>query len=425
MTIYIHNVNILIKLTLHHVERHFAMSKFVGGNSSDLSERNRSMVLRILQQGEICSRADIARRTGLTNAAITKIIAGMVDIGLVSEVGYLKSAPKHRAVGLVLHSEKFQVLGVKFMRGMYALGVFDISGKCYAHQEFTFSNEIAPEIILAEMKQNIDEYIAQYPRIISIGVALPGPYGHKEGRVITMTDMPGWTKVNFNVFFNQSFDKPVFIEHDAHAGAMAEWLFGNYDERMDSLVYFLIGAGVGAGVIMNGKLFGGANGFACEIGHISIDVNGHVCECGNHGCLEQYCSASALLRKAKVRCPECFKKDNQATCEAIFTSARMGNQNALSILKEIATYIGYGCITLINAYNPSEIVIGDILSKAGDLLLPTIRQVVQSRLEKEIYDSVHIRMTNFKLDPTLYGAAAVATDKALQMPSIFLKAEQM
>lgn len=400
-----------------------------GKNNSDLTEMNRSAVMKILQQQEVCSRADIARQTGLTQAAITKIVASMMEMGIVSEVGIITgSSDNRRSIGLKLNADRHQIIGVKFAREMFAVGVFDISGKIYTQTETKFSLEENPQTVLSSMKKQIHDMLKKHENVVSIGLAVPGPYLRDEGRIAVVTRMSAWHTINFIEEFKEEFQKPVFIEHDANAGALAEWLFGGHGQSLHTLAYFLVGEGVGCGMIERGRLFLGVQGSACELGHVSVDVLGPRCECGNYGCLEMYCSASALWKKAQKCVPECLPSgplqssenlQSSEACNAIFDAARGGNQKALDVVRETAEYIGYGCVTIINAYNPDIIILGDVVSQGGDLLMPTILEVVKQRVIPELHTKVQIKISNLKIDPTLYGAAATATNKVLQLPSMF------
>ena len=393
-----------------------------GGNNSDLTEMNRSAVVKILQQQDVCSRASIARQTGLTQAAITKIIAVLMDIGIVSEVGSIKGNGNRRSIGLKLNADRHQVIGVKFARQMFAVGVFDISGKMYTMTETEYSIDDDPKTVLDSMKAQIHIALQEYKSVVAIGIAVPGPYLREEGRIALVTRMSKWHDINFIEEFDEEFDKPVFIEHDANAGALAEWWFGGHDKHLHTLAYFLVGEGVGSGVIEDGKLLLGTQGIAAETGHISVDARGPRCECGNYGCLELYCSSDAMLRKMQQSTLESSVIGTQKSikaCIEIFDAARVGDKRALDVVREIGEYIGYGCVTLINAYNPDIITIGDIISQGGHLILPVIRDVVRQRTIPELHRKVQIKISALKIDPTLYGAAAIATDKVLQLPSAF------
>ena len=398
-------------------------NEVAGNNTTDLTEMNRSAIVRILQQKGMCTRAEIAKLMGLTQASITKLVAYLIDMGIVSEVGSVKGKGNRRSIGLRLNAEKNLVIGVKFSRHVYAIGVFDISGKLYEQSETEYSLEEKAGKVLSDMKAQIKALLKKYEKVVAIGLALPGPYLRKEGHIAMVTRMPSWHNVNFIEEFKEEFDKPVFIEQDANAGALAEWWFGNHGRPLTSLTYFLVGEGVGSGVVDHDSLLLGNQGIASEVGHISIDYNGPTCECGNRGCLELYCSTMAFLKEAEEKLPELFKetyKNRAQACERVFEAARNGNETAKTLVEKIAEYIGYGCVTLINAYDPEIIVIGDSISKGNELLLPTIKRVVKERTLPEIGERVRIEISNLSIDPTLYGAAAIATDRVLRKPSEYL-----
>ncbi len=399
------------------------IKEVAGNNTSDLVEMNRSAIVRILQQMDVCSRADIAKMTGLTQASITKIVAVLIDMGIVTEVGFTKGEGNRRSIGLRLNAEKNLVLGVKFSRHVFSIGVFDICGKIYTQQETEFGLDEFASDVVADMKRQIHELLNKYENVVAIGFAVPGPYLRKEGLIAMVTKMPSWRNVNFIQEFEDEFDKPVFIEQDANAGALAEWWFGNHGRPINSLAYFLAGEGVGSGIVDHDRLLLGNMGIASEIGHISIDYKGPTCECGNKGCLELYCSTNALLKKAEEILPELFKEEYEnrwEACNRVFLAAKEGNEKALKLTEEIAEYLGYGCVTLINAYDPEIIVIGDSISQGGDLLLPTINRIVKERILPDISKRVQIKISKLTVDPTLYGAAAIATDKVLRKPSEYL-----
>lgn len=397
------------------------MVKTTGGNNSDLMEMNRSAVVRILQRRAVCSRADIARETGLTQPAITKIVAALIDMGIVSEVGGIKGSGNRRSIGITLNGGKYQIIGVRFSRQIISMGIFDIYGKVYHTEDLLYTNDDPPAHVLSRLKDKIRATLAARSHVAAIGFALPGPYIHKAGHIAVITQMPAWRDVNFRQELEHAFDKPVFIEHDANAGALGEWLFGSHGQHVNSLAYFLVGEGVGSGIIENGSLLLGAQGCASELGHISVDVHGPVCECGNRGCLEMYCSSHALITKAIEAAPEAFEHMPH-TCETVFAKARQGNRAIRKVIDEVASYIGFGCVSLIYAYNPNVIVIGDSVAAGQELILPTVLKVVRERVLPELYGKVEIKISALSVNPTLLGAAAAATNKVLQMPSVYLTA---
>ena len=392
-------------------------------NNSDMNEAHRSVIVKLLQQKELCTRAEIAKLTGLTQASITKIVSSLIDMGIVLEVGSVKGEGNRRAIGLRLNSEENRVIGIKFSRWLIEAGVFDISGKNYSRDSFEFDMNEDPAKVLSKLKSNIHEMLEKHKNIVAVGMAVPGPYLRQEGHIAIVTRMSKWHDVDFVKEFKDEFSRPFFIEQDANSGAMAEWWFGNHEKPMESLAYMLVGEGVGSGIVENEKLILGKLGAASEVGHMSIDVNGKRCECGNYGCLEMYCSAPVMLQRAKQEMPEIFSKKHEGRTrehEMIFEAARQGNKKALALLKEMARYISYGCVNLINAYNPDIIVIGDLMAKAGDLILEDIKNFTEERAIPELYEKTKIMISELEVDPTLYGAAAIATDRILRKPSEYL-----
>ncbi|MBR1876141.1 MAG: ROK family transcriptional regulator [Lachnospiraceae bacterium] len=277
-------------------------------NNTDMNEAHRSLIVKILHQKEVCSRAEIAKITGLTQASITKITASLIEMGIVYESGIIKGSGNRRAIGIRLNTENNLVIGVKFSRHMYVIGVFDIGGKFYTRTETEFDINEDPRVVLDDIKKQVHAYLKEYKNTVAIGMAVPGPYLKDEGFIAIVSRMSAWHDVNFIKEFENEFKIPFFIEQDANAGALAEWWFGNHEKPMDTLAYMLVGEGVGSGIIQGDRIFGGKQGIASEIGHISIDVNGPRCQCGNFGCLELYCAAPVLLTKAKREASGLFKK---------------------------------------------------------------------------------------------------------------------
>ena len=189
-----------------------------------------------------------------------------------------------------------------------------------------------------------------------------------------------------------------------------------------SLAYYLLGEGIGLGIIDNGSIYYGAHGTATEIGHISVDVNGKPCDCGNIGCLERYCSANAIherLNEQPSIVPGCEAMTHAQACTALFAKAAAGDKAAMDLTSEVARYIGYGAVNIINAFNPTHIVLGDIISQAGQPLLNEVKKVVRERTIPEVGHDTKITLSNLPTDATVSGAAAVAITNFLEHPSMF------
>lgn len=391
-------------------------------SQAGVAETNRSRILRHLYRNGVSSRAQIATALGLTPAAITKITAQLIEAHAIEETGDLDGKKNRRSIGLALDTAHFHVIGVKFARSLVQIGVFDLTGSQSSLTTLPYvSNDTIDETI-ATVHSTIEQLLHEDPTIVAIGMAVPGPYLRNNGHTAVVSSMQGWRAINFIDEFANSFTVPVFIEQDARAGVLANSLFDPNSNGEPNLAYYLVGEGVGLGVIDHGRIINGALGTATEIGHVSIDVNGKPCDCGNIGCLERYCSTPAIHQMLIDNGTIVNGADSMShteACRALFALAHHGDEAALAMIRTIGTYIGYGCLIIFNTFNPHTIVIGDIVSEAGQPLLDEIKRTVRQRAIPEIYESTTIRLTTMPTDAAVLGAAAVAINYLLDHPSDF------
>lgn len=387
-----------------------------------VAETNRSRIMRHLYRNGVSSRAQIATALGLTPAAITKITAQLIEAHAIEETGDLDGKKNRRSIGLALDTAHFHVIGVKFARSLVQIGVFDLTGSQSSLTTLPYvSNDTIGETI-ATVHSTIEQLLHEDPTIVAIGMAVPGPYLRNNGHTAVVSSMQGWRAINFIDEFANSFTVPVFIEQDARAGVLANSLFDPNSNGEPNLAYYLVGEGVGLGVIDHGRIINGALGTATEIGHVSIDVNGKPCDCGNIGCLERYCSTPAIHQMLIDNGTIVNGADSMShteACRALFALAHHGDEAALAMIRTIGTYLGYGCLIIFNTFNPHTIVIGDIVSEAGQPLLDEIKRTVRQRAIPEIYESTTIRLTTMPTDAAVLGAAAVAINYLLDHPSDF------
>ncbi|MDO4913818.1 MAG: ROK family transcriptional regulator [Bifidobacteriaceae bacterium] len=400
------------------------MSSLQQHTQSSLSEHNRSSIIRYLYMHGICSRAQVASALHLTPAAITKITARLLDHSIIKETGNLEGKKNRRSIGIGLNYNKFHIIAVKFARTLIEIGIFDFAGNCIKQlPTIVVANDTVKQAV-NEVHATIKKLIQTDSKIVAVGIAVPGPYLKKAGYIAIVSSMPEWQNINFNNEFNSAYDVPVFIEQDARAGALAESLF-NKENNSQSLAYYLLGEGIGVGVIDNNHILLGYQGAISELGHVSIDINGKPCECGNKGCLERYCSAPTLhqlINEAHI-INNSEHMEHYEVCQEFFklVNSNEANTQAQEIFRNLATNIGYGCIMIINAFNPKRIILGDIIAQAGQPLLQIVKEVVHSRVIKELDETTEIVLSTLRSDTALSGAAAIAISQFINKPSRFIK----
>ncbi len=401
-----------------------------GKNYEDISSVNRSFIIRYLRQNGVCSRAQISKAMGLTQASISKITGQLIEEKILYEVGYITGEKGRRSVGIALNTRCKKTLGVRISRRSFAVGLFDLSGQMYESTSGQFTAETTLHDVIARIRSILWDYLHRYPDIASIGVAVPGPFNPHTSEIILTTSMAtsDWTNTCLKDEFGD-FPVPISFCHDAEAGALADWWFGSQASGMGTtLVHFLVGEGVGAGCVANGEIVNDYRSFSREVGHISIDVNGPECPCGNHGCLELYCSSFAFLAQVQKELPGHPKSTlfrmNQLTVRDVFAAAKAGDQFAGQCVDRLGTYVGYGVVNVVNAYAPDVVILSNEMARAGGKLLERVREVVNQRVSGVIAKHVSIQLEDDWLmeDPILYGAAAVAVNLCMENPVMLLGA---
>ena len=215
--------------------------------------------------------------------------------------------------------------------------------------------------------------------IDSIGVGIPG-IANNTGTIIKCTNM-NWHYIPFASLVHQRLDVPVYIDNDANVAALAESVAG-VSRGTSSSVFITIGTGIGSGIILNGRIWSGAHGIGGELGHTILEIGGNLCTCGNHGCLERYCSANALIRigrEAVVSHPDsailaAAQGDPQKVkARTIIDAARTGDPLAVELYTRYISYLGQAVANVVNFLDPEIIVLGGGVSGAGDFLLNPLR----------------------------------------------------
>ncbi|UUX33522.1 ROK family transcriptional regulator [Fundicoccus culcitae] len=386
-----------------------------GLKPSDISLGNKNLIVRLITNNEIMSRSEISRITGLSEAAVSKIVASLIDNKILKEGEFVKGIRGRRAIGVTIDNETYRILSVHLSRRYFKIGKFNLSGECEESKVIEFetinANEMLKQVII-EVKNEL----SKDNRYLSLGVAVPGPFDMQTGVIMLMTEIIGFDNINIKDVFENEIDIPVIITHDANAGALA--CINNESERMTSnLAYYLVGEGVGVGVINEGNLVLGNRGVAGELGHVSIDHQGKKCKCGNHGCLELYCSSLSIINQAislrwEYTDSKIFSKE-KITIRHIVECADNNDLLAMKILKEAGYYISLGVLNIINSYNPEEIIIGDELSIASKYIQSELDEVLNERGISDVIKETSIIYADPQVDYILKGAAINAIDETV------------
>ncbi|MFC1483612.1 ROK family protein [Candidatus Neomarinimicrobiota bacterium] len=269
-----------------------------------------------------------------------------------------------------------------------AVSLMDADGNLYERDEYpTTKGGDSWEPTVESLKSSVAGYLAGR-RVESIGISCGGPLNRNAGLILSPPNLPGWDEVPITSIFRQAFKLPVYVENDANAGALAEWKFGA-GKGCRNLIFLTFGTGLGAGLILDGRLYTGTNDLAGEAGHVRLAEDGPL---GYHrrGSFEGFCSGPGLAQlmvmeidtlvdeAGQSAVTQKYKSFEEITGRDVVEWSLAGDQLAIISVEKSGTYLGKGLAIMIDILNPEVVVVGSMGVRLGDLLLDPARKVVAS-----------------------------------------------
>jgi glucokinase len=280
------------------------------------------------------------------------------------------------------------VVGIDIGGTKVACSALDQSGELVARSRRPTDPSGDPERDLARMADDLKALVAESPlewhEIAAVGVSVPGPFDPERGLVLQPPNLPGWDEVAVGPLLETALGRPVRLENDANAAALAEWHFGA-GRGSQHMVYLTMSTGVGAGLVLGGRIHRGLNASAGEVGHAPIEWEGEPCACGLRGCLEAYVGGAAWSRRLRDRVPDASRvlllagARDRVTPEHVVGAAREGDRFALEELERFNHYLARGIVSLAFTVAPERVVLGTIAVAAGEALcLEPVRRMVRA-----------------------------------------------
>jgi glucokinase len=326
-------------------------------------------------------------------------------------------------------SEKL-ILGVDVGGTKIAAAVVTDEGKIISRGYGSTSAQAGPQVVIDNIFHTINRAISSSNVVLSqlsgIGIAAAGIIDSKKGKVIFSPNLPGWHEVPLGDAVHQRFNVSTYLGNDASLAALGEWRFG-VKKQVANLIYVTVSTGIGGGIICDGKLYTGVLGVAGEVGHMTIDVNGPRCNCGNVGCWETLASGTALAREAVKHIKEGASTSivefaggdlTRVDAKVVFEAAKQGDKLANQLIARLGYYLGVGLANLVNIFNPELILVGGGVAKMGDLLLEPAIRVVEERAFTTSATSVQIRPALLGDDSSILGAVAFVLDNLAEGSTI-------
>jgi glucokinase len=311
-------------------------------------------------------------------------------------------------------------LGVDFGITNIRAALSDQEGVFYTIYTCDTEVKAGREQVLWNIVNAVEAVIGNVDRTLLKGLAIgvPAPINPSSGTIFTIPGLKEWDNFPLAEYLRQKLSLPVFVENDANLAALGEYTFGvggGKDYRC--LVYLTISTGVGTGIIYKGQFFEGSNGFAGELGHTTVDVNGERCVCGNTGCLAHYVCGGAIRNQAinllqngadSVLREWCNGDLTKITSKMVGEAAQQGDQTALELLQRTGKYLGAGVTNIIHAFNPDVIVIGGGVAQIGAPLFEPMQVWVNQNAITIFQKQVAIVPASLGDNAGLYGTIAYA-----------------
>lgn len=357
-------------------------------------QHNRDLVLRTLFSHESISRAEIARVTNLTRTTVSEVVNGLRNERLVDEVGRGESIGGKSPILLSVIAGSRYLIGLNLAQDKFIGAIVNLRGEIKETVEIKVNNndgDKALELVYQILDQLIRKKIEP---IVGIGVGTPGLVNTREGVIVNAVNL-AWKDLPLGALLEKKYKVPVSILNDSQATAIGEYVYGGDHAPDENLIVVNVKHGIGAGILINGRLFQGDGGGAGEIGHVVVEENGIQCRCGKSGCLETVASARAVINQLGVSSFE------QALAE--FSS---NDANSRQIVTTAGKYLGISLANLIGTLNIQKIVLTGDMTQLGETWLDAIRTSMQKASLEKIYEDTKLEIGTLDYRACILGASA-------------------
>ncbi len=392
-----------------------------------LKKRNKHLILNTIRKKGAISRHNITTLTGIRPATVIDFVNKLIKDGLVKEIGEGKSTGGRKPLLLELNPENRFAVGVHLGGTKIIAVVADLNGNIIHKVEKRSGAYKGKDSFTKGTLETITEVIKNSKiktnKIIGIGLGIAGLVDKERGISLYCSHHSWWRDIPFKDIVEREFKKPTYVENDTRALTMGEKWFGA-GKNAESFLYLEVSEGIGMGAFLNGGLYSGIGGSGGELGHTTIDKDGPLCPCGNHGCLETIASTIAIEKRMKELLEQgvnsLIKEEvkgnlNKVTFSTIVKAAQKGDKVAFQVLEDAGKHIGIGTANVVNLFNPALVIIGGLIAEAGNLILDPIRRTVKTCALTKLANEVDIRLTEFNETGTALGATTLVLEKLFEM----------
>ena len=391
------------------------------GYLRQIKQHNMSQVLKHIWNLEPVSRIELVDETMLTSGTITNLTQDLLKVSLLKETELTTGNVGRRRVMLRLNEQCFKLIGIDIGRSSYEVVTTNLTGQILQSKEVAMDRNTNPYRVLEGVARIVRDMIsqisAQQDKLLGIGLSIPGPMSLRDGVLLVPPNFPHWEHFEIRKELELMLGRPIVMNDDARTSALAERWFGHSRKhKEDSFVYITMGYGIGGGVVSKGEVIMGTNGLYGQVGHITVNPGGELCECGNRGCWETVGSIPGILRHWN------HGKEG-STIEDFFHAVQAKDARAERCLESTLQIMESTLTTLFNVYDPALIILGGKLYPFFESYLPRIRQHVQASVYPSARNNVIIESASFGTSQSAVGAASLVFGELMERPLDTLNSE--
>jgi len=391
--------------------------------ASAIRAQHSRLILNLLWKEREISRAELARRTNLSRSTVSAIVSDLLSTGLVEETRTGTSSGGRRPIILEFQDQASFIVGIELGATHVSCVLTDLRCNVRASWSAPAPVREEPEVALKKTTMAVRSVLeaagVQPSQVLGIGVAVPSPVDSERPGELLPLIVPQWEGYNIATHLEDGFKRPVFVDNDANLGALAE-LWWSAGSSANDLAYIKVATGIGAGLIINGRIFRGSGGIAGEIGHTSIDPNGPQCVCGLKGCLTTLIGTPALLKRAKGELRASGSdRPAPASIDELVNAALDGDLMSVELMHYAGEKLGVGVANMLNLLNPKTVVLGGGIARAGDLVLDAVHRTIRGLSLSASISNSEIRTTGLNEWGIAVGAATLVLQVALETPALF------
>lgn len=402
--------------------RKINISNFTLATRSTSREINRQILLNLVREHQPISRADLARRMRIGRGRVTALVNELMDEGAVYEGETVDTARGRRPRMLHVRTRDRLVVAADVRFGRTWMMLSDFAGNQIAQE--SFPTRADPAELVAELAARAERLVRTHGEGAAcegFGLVVPGMVDPRSGRVLNSPQL-GWKDVEIRHALSRATGLPVHVENTPIACALAQMWLGQRGADAGDFVYVTVSDGVGAGVVVNGRVLRGHGHTAGEFGHVPLAWDGPRCLCGRVGCWEAHTSNLATLSRylghelSPAETRELLG-ETSLTIEDVITRARAGDDRARRALEETGVFLGRGLAMIVNALNPSRIFVGGEITAAWELIEPGVRAQLAERALTAASAATPV-LPETAPNPRLRGAVALVAAPAFAAPEI-------